>query len=367
LPGADGSAAQPFATVQQLVDALGAGQTGCLEPGTYDGPVAFHHGGSPGLPLTLTSAPGTRATLSGRVYVPVGSDDVTISGLNLDGANPDTLPSPELNASRTTLSDDDITNDRTGICLELGSHGWGQAVDDLITRNRIHGCGELPATNYQHGIYVEWSRRSRIIGNWIYDNADRGIQLYDDAQQTTIAGNVIDGNGEGVIFSGDDGYASSDNIVTNNVIADARVRDDVESWWPAGNPIGSGNLVTANCLWGGRETIGEELGFVAIGNLIRLPGFIDAAAADYRLVPTSPCAPLLAGQPAPTFGLSAAAGSLAGKATAAPRHPRASSLRRGRHRHRHRARRHRRRPQHRHPGHRHPGRTLRRPREASRR
>ena len=41
-----------------------------------------------------------------------------------------------------------------------------------------------------------------IRDNWIYDNADRGVQLYPDADGTVVTGNVIDGNGEGVIFGG---------------------------------------------------------------------------------------------------------------------------------------------------------------------
>ena len=73
----------------------------------------------------------------------------------------------------------------------------------MIERNRIHNCGQLPPTNHHHGIYVEASDGARITDNWIYDNADRGIQLFPDAQGTYVARNVIDGNGQGVIFSRD--------------------------------------------------------------------------------------------------------------------------------------------------------------------
>ena len=63
--------------------------------------------------------------------------------------------------------------------------------------------GPLPSTNKDHGIYVTNAKDTVIRDNWIYDNVDRGIQLYPDAQHTRITGNVIDGNGEGVVFSGD--------------------------------------------------------------------------------------------------------------------------------------------------------------------
>ena len=73
----------------------------------------------------------------------------------------------------------------------------------VIEGNRIHDCGELPAANHDHGIYVGNAAGRSIRDNWIYDNADRGIQLYPDADRTAITGNVIDGNGQGVIFGGE--------------------------------------------------------------------------------------------------------------------------------------------------------------------
>ena len=41
------------------------------------------------------------------------------------------------------------------------------------------------------------------------------MQLFPDAQHTYVARNVIDGNGEGVVFS----RKSAGNIVENNVIS----------------------------------------------------------------------------------------------------------------------------------------------------
>ena len=51
----------------------------------------------------------------------------------------------------------------------------------MIEHNRIHDCGELPATNFDHGVYVAEARDTVIRDNWIYSNADRGVQLYPDA------------------------------------------------------------------------------------------------------------------------------------------------------------------------------------------
>ena len=83
---ASGSLASPFRSAQKLVDALSAGQTGCLRGGSYSqSELAFHHGGRVGAAVTLASYPGETATLTGGfVYVPSGSDFVTLEGLHVD-------------------------------------------------------------------------------------------------------------------------------------------------------------------------------------------------------------------------------------------------------------------------------------------
>ena len=87
-----------------------------------------------------------------------------------------------------------------------------------------------------------------IRDNWIYDNADRGIQLYPDSQGTQVYGNVIDGNGEGIIISSDGSSSpSSNNLVFNNVISNSKIRWNVESAVPGGL-VGTGNVVRDNCL-----------------------------------------------------------------------------------------------------------------------
>ena len=128
-----------------------------------------------------------------------------------------------------------------------------------------------------------------ITNNFIYDNADRGIQLYPDAQGSTIANNVIDGNGEGIIFSGDSGLASSNNVVRRNVISNSRVRYNVESWWPNGNPVGTGNLASDNCLWNGTQgNVADQVGFTASNNVVANPGYSDRSAGTSRSRPRAP-------------------------------------------------------------------------------
>lgn len=291
-----GTAAAPFRSVQRLVNKLRPGQTGCLAPGTYQEGVTFLHGGRRRLPITLRSVPGTRATIVGRLYIPHRANYVRISSLRLDGRNRLDLPSPTVDSSDDAFVDDDVTTDHTAICFELGSgSGYGQARRTLIEHNRIHHCGVLPATNHEHGIYVANSVGARIIDNLIYDNADRGIQLYWNAQRTTIAGNVIDHNGEGILFSGDFGFVSSHNLIIDNSITNSTIRADVESYWPDSSQKGVGNLVIGNCIDGGRLRVDlSGGGFVARKNQYVNPHYAGAEVGNYLMRAGSPCASVLA-------------------------------------------------------------------------
>lgn len=286
---APGTSSAPFQTVQQLVDRLQPGRIGCLLGGTYRGDVRIAKGGQPGSPVRLTSSPGARATIVGRLYVTDSANDVIVSNLYLDGRNDERLPSPTVNGDRVTFTHDDVTNENTAICFALGSSQLGTAVDVLIESSRIHDCGELPATNHDHGIYVASSRHAVIENNAIYDNADRGVQLYPDAQSAIVRNNGIDGNGVGVMFAGDAEQASSNNVVRNNVIADSTIRANIEAWW--GAAVGSGNVAQSNGGWNGRQgNIGTQSGFVAIGNVIADPQLVDRAEKDFSLRPHSACA-----------------------------------------------------------------------------
>ncbi len=291
-----GSYQQPFRTVQEVVNSLRAGQTGCLESGTYNGDVRIGRGGGLGAPMTLTAAPGQAATVVGRLAIMGGANYVNVSGLSLNGTNAARLPSPTVLSAHVTFSYDDITNDHTGICFVIGNSSWGRAVDTLLTHDRIHDCGELtPADNYQHGVYIAAATGTTIEWSLIYANAARGIQLYPDAQYTTVDHNIIDDNGEGIIVSGENGSASSHSNVYDNVLSNATSRHDVESYWPAGNPVGVGNSIHDNCLWGGRrgtiDTSGG--GMSASENLDMNPQFANASAHDYEMSSNSPCLALV--------------------------------------------------------------------------
>ena len=286
---AAGTAEAPYATPGKLVGSLAPGQTGCVR-GKVTGDAWIKADGA-----TLTSEPGQRGGIVGEVVVDPEAERVTVSDLELRKGDFE-YPSPVVLGDDATLRNNDISSDGRGICLLLGAkghHSNARADRTLITGNRIHGCGT--SNNHQHGIYIEHAADTRIIGNEIFDNADRGIQLYPDAQRTEIAGNVIDGNGQNVIISGAMGSASSGTRIHHNVITNPTIRASVESWFESGSPVGQDNVVERNCIFGGRAQIDlSGGGFVARENLNEDPGYADRAAKNFSLPPDSPCARLLA-------------------------------------------------------------------------
>ena len=295
---ASGRQDDPWRTVQRLAARIRPGDVGCLRRATYAGGLRFRRAGKPGRPVTIRSYPGEAARIVGRIWVPRSADDLILRDLYLDGRNSSRLPSPTVNADRVSFVRVDITNWGTGICLSLGNRRYGVARHTRIAQSRIHDCGRLPATNHDHGVYLARARSTRIFGNWIYDNADRGIQLYPDAQRTIVRGNVVARNGQGVIFSGNEEVSSSGNLVERNVIAESLLRHNVESYYPDGAAPGVNNVVRDNCVYGGARDFGKggvqlpAKGFLPSANLRVAAPFADPDGDDFRVV-TGPCADLL--------------------------------------------------------------------------
>ncbi len=290
---APGTVEQPVRTAMALLGVVPSGGTACLRAGTYAQDDEIKISASN---VTLTSYPGEAATLKGRLWI--AGDNDTVTGLALDGVNSNRLPSPSISGDRDVVSDNDITNDNTSICVSLGALDYGIPNGTLIENNRIHDCGRRPATNQDHGIYVAYGRNTEIRGNYIFDNADRGIQLYPDAQGTHVDHNIIDGNGEGVIFGGD----SSNNTIENNIISNSRIRFNVESYWD-GAP-GHDNNVSNNCLWNGEQgnVMDPSVGFNAWNNEVARPDLSNLHSASFKLASNDPCAGVLAGGDTPGGG-----------------------------------------------------------------
>lgn len=300
----NGSIGSPWRTITRLVDSWTPGTVGCLDGGFVED-VTIRRGGADGSPVVLRARPGARAAIRGRVWIADGADHVVVAHLKLDGRANDgaaaaTLPSPTINGDSALLIGNDIHNARSHVCIVLGSiRGYGTTSDTVLAYNRIHDCGRRSATwatnNNHHGVYVESADRTKIVNNVIYDNADRGIQLYPNARRTLIAGNLIDGNGEGIIFSGAEGFSSSGNVVLRNVIANSRVRSNIEHYWERPSQPGRGNVAARNCLGGARggNIARPTVGYVARGNSTGVLRYRSRVARDFRPLADSGCRDLL--------------------------------------------------------------------------
>lgn len=302
-PGPKGAAAVvcdavalPDQPADAFVASLDPGDTGCFRDGTHAADEVIELD-APG--VTLTSYPGERATLAGRLVITREADEAKIENLALDGSTGDG-PSPTVNANDVVFRGNDVTNGHRGICFVLGDDQYGEAAGTLIENNRIHDCGRLPATNHDHGIYVAHASGTVIRDNLIYGNADRGIQLYPDADDSLVTGNVIDGNGQGLIISGGSDSASENNLIENNLITNSTIRFNIESHWQG--PVGNGNIARDNCLWttnsgyeGAPADSGiepEMAGAEASDNVVADPLYVDRSAGDFELQQDSPCATL---------------------------------------------------------------------------
>lgn len=286
-----GTSKSPYASPARLLEALDPGGVGCLRDGTYDRQTVV----TVRTPrVTLRSFPGERAVWRGRIVVL--APEVTLEHLVLDGSCPEAtcrLPSPTVSAPGATVSDNEITNRHTGICLHTRAFRGSAPTGFVFERNRIHDCGRLPPTNRDHGVYLSDGSADGIVrDNVIFDNADRGIQLFPEARDVSIYRNTIDGNGVGVLLS----RRSTGTIVERNVIANSSERWNVE-WFELS---GKGNVIRDNCLWpggaaeayradGGIQADGRELVGLA-RNQVAEPSYRNRDAGDLRLSLLGRCA-----------------------------------------------------------------------------
>jgi parallel beta-helix repeat protein len=247
LDGSDwnsGSISRPYRTPEKLASSLAPGQTGCFRAGTY----RFSQLSVSKANITLAPYGSAAVTLRGSIKVRPSGSGSTIRGFRLDGRGGASPIGPRIYANRVALRGNEITNGHTSICVQISRYYSDPPPRDVvIARNRIHDCGELPSTNKDHGIYVSEARHTVIRNNWIYDNADRGIQLYPDADRSKVVGNVIFHNGDGMVINGAGSSTSEDNIVAGNIIAKSYRGYNVYSGGTG--PVGRNNVVRRNCVW----------------------------------------------------------------------------------------------------------------------
>ncbi|HEX8105567.1 MAG TPA: right-handed parallel beta-helix repeat-containing protein [Solirubrobacteraceae bacterium] len=324
--GNPGTKAAPFASPIHLLGELGPGQTGCLKDGASfwldggEGQTSAH--GETGKPIVLRpETPGKRVSIEAKTgfAFAAASHDVVLQDLDLSRTE-----GLGLGGSMMLIDGDEIVLDHVdatyadNICLDVGPDPRAGAVDSadriVIRRSRIHHCGsdygpprdkivdgKLVHDSGVHGIYVELARSMVIEDNLIYENHNRGIQLYPDADFSTIRRNVLHHNGANLNFGHDAEIISEHNDVEANILTDSVLSGLAPDGFVGDQAEVTGNLpdrdldnhVEHNCIASAAHPDKLYLGpgFTHATNVENQPpGYANAAAGDFRLAAGSPCA-----------------------------------------------------------------------------
>jgi hypothetical protein len=260
-----GTAQRPFRSVERLLQSLGPGRTGCLEPGTY----AHREVVRMARPRTTLRGVGPGpATIVGPIWILSHARGARLLHVSLTSRNPSYTEPLKIEADHALVADDFITGETNTICVLVGGDSRPHGV--RIEHNRISHCGRYG--KFAHLIYVADAVGTIIRWNLLTDNPGGwGVHLYPNADYSRVEHNWFEDDEGGVIFAGDGGETSSYNVVRNNVILNSSPRRNIESSWSDG-PTGEGNRAYDNCLFSSGldapSGIGERLGFSASDNLV---------------------------------------------------------------------------------------------------
>lgn len=171
--------AAPYRTVGKLVQSLMAGETGCLRGRQPTGAALYETGGltisTPN--VTVRAFPHEGAHIKGLVTV--GADDVTLTGLVLDGRNNLDVASPVIIANRVRLLDNVITTRKTTRCVHVLGTSAAPLTGVRIEHNRIDGCDGEAVTLAQ-------ARSTVVADNLLYDTRGAGVRMHPNADSSSV-------------------------------------------------------------------------------------------------------------------------------------------------------------------------------------
>jgi hypothetical protein len=247
-------------SIENAANALGIGQVLCVRGGIYtegDQKLQLRTSGTSGAPKKIKAYPGERVEFRGAIigktshwiieglfvdgsYSPVGTasggGSNTVMAIKWLGGTNIRFDSVELINRRPNLDPD-----LAGSCVFFGGEN-PTPTNITLENSSIHQCGQLPRTNTEHCVYNSKSFGLTLRDNWIYDCANRSIQLYPDSDNALVVGNLVDSDlNNGISLNN----SADNNTVRNNVVD----TPNGKTIFTGGTYSGSGNAVIDNCVW----------------------------------------------------------------------------------------------------------------------
>lgn len=301
LNDADGSENNPFGDIEYALYALEAGDTLYLRGGEYRQQVGARkplNRGTPEQRITITSAPGERATLVGSLDLTIGDSLHYWTLKDFDVRWDDAIDEPNRAMVRIgggvgwIVEGMEISGARSYANFRVLNQEPGSARDWIIRNNCIHDTipTRTDRINTEHNLYIGGGSSSRdfqpggglIEGNVIF-NAANGSNIKLGAGESHLPGthdvivrdNVLAGAPQNILIP----WKSYDNVVENNLFAQDGSRTSwSQPWYPNVRGLeleGNGNIARGN---GGDATggvVGNNKSSVAVGdvdNVLLEPG-----------------------------------------------------------------------------------------------
>ena len=323
---AAGTIAAPWQTLSYAVAQLNAGDTLYIRAGTYTGVANIIDSALSTVRAgTSWANPITIAGYAGEAVVLQPPDQHFGIALRTDGHEAylifQDFTIDMINDSNGAWGGDGVylssgANHNRFLRLEVKNamvNGIGFAVAaanspfNEIVNCSIHDNGRLAGVNQGYGIYAATSD-NLYDGNQVYNNGGYGIVIYND--RNTIRNNNIHGNGThggtnyGIDIGAEIASSSASNLVYNNLIygnnGGISVYTNSSNTMVYNNTIynnargidiqyATGAIIENDIVYGNASAITNYAGPATIDhNLMTDPAFVNAAAGDFHLQPTSP-------------------------------------------------------------------------------
>jgi hypothetical protein len=223
--------------------------------------------------FTLRNTPGLTGVISGGsgfTVVGVYGDNITLSGLEVNGGG-------------------------TKNCVLLDSSPSNSTVDDVtLSYMRLHACGN---DSHEHAVYAEMTNRLHIADSWLYASGGFGLHFYPNADDTLVEYTVIDGNDTGtgtaanVVFASGDteypaGTKSERDVLSHDLITYASPGSNqasIMTSWDSNGGVGTGHVIRDSCIYSPGDAELSGTFPPTLTNITRVdPQYTNRATGDFR-------------------------------------------------------------------------------------